>query len=364
MKSIGILTFHGVTNYGAVLQAYALSRCIQNKGVNCEIIDYQNKVLKKQYNPFSAINLNMKHPKRFIKNLLLIPHILIRNRRFKKFRYEYLSMSKPVTENNIDTISEEYDVLISGSDQIWNFNCNGNDKNYFLNFAKNQNVICYSYAASTSTAFFTEEIKSLYSELLQHYRMISVRERTTIEKLKDIINKEVRVDIDPTLLLDREEWAKMALAPVEDKYILVFLMTHSHYILEQAYLLAQEKGLKVIYINLYEPFINKKYNSKYSISPNQWLGYIQNASYIITNSFHGTVFSLIFEKQFAVYVIGDEGKNERITQLMTITGIEGYVLREKDELVFNNIDYKEVQVRLDSEKKKSLDYITRIINGY
>lgn len=138
-------------------------------------------------------------------------------------------------------------------------------------------------------------------------------------------------------------------------------MSHSDRILQKAYKVAQEKGLKVIYINLYKPFVDKKYNPKYVVSPQEWLGYIENASYVITNSFHGTVFSILFKKSFISCLISNAGRNERLVQLMKLTGLNHCFINE-EEFAFEEINYTKVYERLEKEKGKSLKYLSRIVS--
>ena len=127
-KKIGILTFHRVSNYGAVLQAYALETALKNLGADCEIIGYQNSILTEQYNPYSRTYLNIRHPKRFLKNLVLLPYVKKRNRWFNDFRKTYLSVSeKEFDENNksaLATSMQEGNLYVAS---FWNETRGGND---------------------------------------------------------------------------------------------------------------------------------------------------------------------------------------------------------------------------------------------
>lgn len=363
MRKIGTITFHGVTNYGALFQAYALRRVIEEKGYECEIIDYQNTTMKEQYKSFSKRDLNIKHPKQTLKKILLSPYQKKRNRAFKEFREEYLCLSKESYDENHLPDANMYDAIIAGSDQIWNFSCNGNDVHYLLDFAQETSCRCYSYAASLSTSKFTEEQIGIYKKLLSNFNQISVREQSSSDMLNKILDKPVETSVDPTLLLSSQEWRELASDVKHENYVLVFLMTHSKDILEDAFKFASERNKKIIYVNLYEPFIDKKYNSLFTVEPKEWLGLILNADYVITNSFHGTVFSILFNKQFSTCLIEDSGKNERLYQLLNITGLQSRL-----KTVYNTpfteeeIDYDIVHEKLEFKRKESHAYLDNILS--
>lgn len=355
---IGILTFHSVSNYGAVLQAYALSKFIQDKGFECELIDYQNNKMKKQYKAISLSKINFKHIKLTTYNCFMIPHVISRNYKFKIFRKKYLKISeKKYNERNLPD-SFIYDGIIVGSDQVWNLDCNGSDEHYFLDFIRKDICKCYSYAASISNK--RQEVKQ-YKKLLYDYRFISVREKSSAVLLYTILNKKIQTCVDPTLLLPVIEWNKLLKKPNTKNYILVFLMTHSEELLKNAYQFAQENNKKMVYINLYMPFITSKYNSIYSASPEEWLGWVANADYVITNSFHGTVFSIIFEKKFMVHLIEDEGKNERLLDLMNITGLKERINYSLNKYNNEEINYKNVSDIIQFEINKSNDFINKLL---
>lgn len=362
-EKIGILTFHRVSNYGAVLQAYALETVLKKLGADCEIIDYQNSVLTEQYNPYSRTYLNPRHPKRFLKNLIMLPHVNQRNYWFKAFRDAHLVISKNRYDENHLPASNVYSKIIVGSDQVWNLSCNGNDTHYFLDFIDKNKCCGYSYAASMSTVSFSNEVRELYRKQLSHFSRISVREYSAEKFLKESLGVEACTSLDPTLLLDRNEWDKLCNNPSDNQkdYVLVFLMRHSNQILERALNYARMKKLKVVYINLYEPFARLGYESIFSMSPQNWLGYIRSAKYVITNSFHATVFSILFEKNFTTYLLDDEGKNERLIQLTNITGLNNRLKKMNESVIENDVNYSEVQDRLQVERKKSLDYLKCIV---
>lgn len=190
MKKIGILTFHAVSDCGAVLQAYALQNIVESFWVECEIINYQNTTMRSQYMPIVSTLKNISHPRIFLKNLFMIPVNTKRNGLFASFRNQYLRIeTEQWSEKRLPT-ELLYDAVIAGSDQVWNLNCNGNGINYFLRFVPDT---CkkYSYAAGLSTNDFTRELDAIYNECLDNYCSISVREESSSIYLKELLDREV-----------------------------------------------------------------------------------------------------------------------------------------------------------------------------
>ena len=140
-------------------------------------------------------------------------------------------------------------------------------------------------------------------------------------------------------------------------------MSHSDKILSDAYRFAQKRKKKLIYINMYKAYQPKEYNSVYSATPKEWLGLIANADYIITNSFHGTVFSIIFERQFTVLPINDKGKNERLIQLLEITGLQQRLQNYSIDFKEEDINYIEVNEKIKEERKTDLLYLDSILKN-
>ncbi len=300
MNKIGIITFHRAVNYGAVLQTYALQTTISKAGESCEIIDYRNDFLEELHNPK---NINK------YRSILHYIYAVLKNRvkkdnrkNFELFRTKYLKTSTIIyNKNNIVDSNSQYNIFLTGSDQVWNRNCSNFDDTYFLDFVNAENLKC-SYAASIGVNIETDEDRLAYKKLLDNYKLIFVREKQAKLELKSL-GIEAEVTLDPTLLLDKNEWLKLAHKPtkfkITNKYLLVYVIVETSSIFNLAKEIAEKHGLEVVYIN--EMLFNKPGITNLSyITPNEWLWLFANAEYIVTNSFHGTAFSVNFEKQFVV----------------------------------------------------------------
>ena len=318
-KKVGILTFHDADNLGAVLQAFALQTTLMEKcGSEAEIVDYKcDKILSTK---------RVKKPKvlkDFIKYPLMGVYYWIKRRGFSKFRKEYLNCSSK--SYNLKTINNElpYDMLISGSDQVWNTECSGNDYTYFLGFWGAEKI---SYAASIGSHKFTAEESQKITEFIKDFKAVSVREESAKAELERIGISGAEVQVDPVVLLKSEEWQKYKTKRLCKKpYVLVYLVLPDNTVLDCAKKYAKKHGLKVI--------CNKK-NAEFILhnSPSEFLSWVYNAECVFTNSFHGTAFSLIFNKPLATDIrLLSGGINNRVNDFLNKTNTLQCVL-DKDNI--------------------------------
>lgn len=352
---IAILTFHRALNYGAVLQTYALQKTLKtlDKNNDIDILDYYAPFLEKINGIKGQIS---KNP---LKSVLKICNVLIRKRKFQRFVKENIQVSKKkYTVKNIGESATLYDAFIVGSDQVWNTHITGNDINYLLAFcdAKKRN----SYSASLGIETISEEIKEKYISLLNSYINISVRERTAIQSLQEFgVSLPMQTHIDPALLLGREIWLDMIKNIPQRKkpYVLVFEVRRCRELIEQAEIFSKEKGIDIIYIG---PYISKT-KVKYIPSPpiKKLLAYFRDAQFVFTNSFHGTVLSVQFQKQFYSYASGEKASNSRISDLLCMLQL---LSRMEIENIEYTMDWNFIESILDVERKKSNEYLSGIIN--
>lgn len=359
---IGILTFQNAVNYGAVLQAYALQNSIEKLGAEVRLIDYQCNKVNSLYDPFpKTTNL-----KKFVSNLLWYQRKKKKKMAFERFEKKYLKLTdkKYYTKQELKNTNYLFDKFISGSDQIWRAESTDFDTTYFLDFVKD-NTKKYSYAASFGADKVEERYRKQYMNLLKQYQEISVREKQGQIIIKELINKEARIDLDPTFLLKKEEWQFIEKMPDnKKKYIVLFIIRKSKSIFRFAEKLAKEKGCELIYISNDR---KKEVNAKYvgGISPEEWLGYIDNAEYVVTNSFHGVAFSIIYQKNFFLELQPPPAKaNARLENIMDIFHLrEREIVDGENENIEKEIDYKNIEKMIDEQRKKSIAYLTHIIEG-
>ena len=217
---LGILTFHRATNYGAILQSYALNKYLLDRNMDTEIIDYRDNKVDNEYKIF----YKKSSLRRKIRGLVYLPITYKKNKKFEKFRNSYIRISKEkYNPQNIINSNNKYDFFITGSDQVFNYKLTNFDKNYFLNFTNDTNKKL-SYAASLGMDKIPEDKEKEYSKLLSDFKRISIREVQNKKLVEKITNKEVSINIDPTFLIDRDQWKKIAILPKEKDYILIFTM--------------------------------------------------------------------------------------------------------------------------------------------
>lgn len=359
---IGILTFHRAVNYGAVLQAYALQKAIGGLGAQAEMIDYHNRYIESCYDPYS---LQGNKIKALLKIVLLGRLRSKKNKSFAHFSEKYMNLSAAHYEDSEALKKAEplYDAFVTGSDQVWNTDCADFDPAYFLTFVKDQNKK-NSYAASFGFTTVPEGYGAEYKKRLSGYRNISVREESGKQIIKQVTGRDVPVVLDPTLLLTEKDWSAVAARVPQKGYILVYTVLHSDGLLDYARKLSKEKGLPVLYLND-KSFENRDITYIRGASPEDFLGYFRYAEYVVTNSFHGTVFSTIFKRPFASEIrVAKEGKpckNERSEQLLCSLGIPQRILSDQMD-IDAPVDWESVETKLDTMRWQSFEYLNMIVD--
>lgn len=361
---IGILTFHRALNYGAVLQAYALSETLsRNEDIQAEIIDYRCKYIEDCYKPLVIVGgINIKNA---IIAILTMRSRIVRRKKFDHFLNNALKKSENhYSRAELAGINDVYDCFITGSDQVFNDVCTGMDKSYFLDFVANSEKK-FSYAASFGFEQIPSQYRDLYKQLLSDFEDISVREEAGRGIVRDLLGREVRVNIDPVFLLGREDWKKIAKKPKENNYILLYLLQPSESIIQFAKNLSRKTGCKILLMHLhfFKPNGIKQITNA---GPEEFLGYFENASYVVTNSFHGTAFSVIFHKQFFVeYQTTAAARNSRQQNLLKMLGLTDRVItiETEKELLLNAddpIDFDAAFQRIKMEQKCSEEYLREL----
>lgn len=366
---IKTITCHDVYNFGASLQAYALMTYLNSLGNNTEIIDYKPDYLSNHYNLWSIDNpIYDKFIVRYLYLLAKLPGRLIRKygkrkKRFDNFTTKYLKLTNVRYSSNesLKNNLPEADIYIAGSDQIWNtsFN-NGKDPAFYLDFVPKDKIKA-SYAASFAIESLPNEYKEKVKRLLINFDYISVREKSGLNILNDLnIDKGIQV-IDPVFLLDKDQWFELEsnseLIKFDEQYLICYDFDSNELVKEICLKIAKEKNLKIY------SFFKNDYADKtfYNIGPLEFLSLIKNSQYVVSNSFHGTAFALIFEKEFVV-VNREEQINTRMKDL-----IESFNLKER--LTYRSakisqlepINYDLINSNIFKETKKSKDYLDEVL---
>lgn len=317
---IGILTFHFARNYGAVLQCYALQRFLEDSGHQVQVIDYRPESLTKGYKVFDIKRFWGITPGKFYRKtsteLKVYQYRKARYQKFEDFVGSRLNLTSPV--KGVDEFrADDFDLLIVGSDQVWNTRLTEGYDNMYWGKYRAQPERLVSYAASGEDGFAASDQAR---QLLDAFTFISVREKSLADKMKALLQKEVYPVSDPTLLLRPEKWGELAENPgIDEPYLLYYQVRKSPYALEQARQVAQERGLKFICLSAKSEDENSPEVA--SLSPEEFVGLFNNATYVVTTSFHGTAFSIIFGKDFLSADTTD-GKGTRQKDLLSELGLE------------------------------------------
>lgn len=355
---IGIITYHRAHNYGAVLQCYALKEVLRNMGYNTQVIDYFPSYFKKEYSQFSLSKIKGMHIKKKIGYIL--KHLLTFWAKSKRCRVFDDFISKlPLTQkqyNEACVPPKGFDAIFFGSDQVWNPLLTKGEDNIFCGNFNKQNCKFISYAASTNPKLLNEEYREYFQGIINRFDAISVREQSLNSYLNMISPGCSQVVLDPVLLLDKELWSKIAVKPKEDNYLLIYTVPQSGKVWELARMIAKEKGLRIIEIRPKVGFEYKKNILQYA-SPAEFLGYFKYASYIVTTSFHGTAFSVKFEKEFVTLKFGTP-VDDRAKNLLASIGAEDRMVSINNlQIPSHQADYKCITPKLQKHINESINFI-------
>ena len=359
-KKIAILTYHTAVNYGAVLQAYALSTYLASNGFKCKIVDYQCAAIDQQYDFMSW--KNSVSLASFVGRNLTYLFRKRKKKAFAEFRKK-LSLTKSCNIQTIKDFSEMFDVWITGSDQVFNPKCTNSDSTYFLDFVKEGTKNSYSASMGSITHFKSAKFDAL--DMLKSFKNLSLREPDAAYFLQKKLNKECFVTVDPVWLLSASEWEKVAVKVEEKSYILVYNLMNYKYMRKFAQRLKQITKLPIISINsaasgdiLYS-YLGK---CRSNCSPAEFLGLIKNAEYVVTDSFHATSFSIIFRKKFfSAMDPRVDNTNSRLEYILKITKLESrYIDENTINICTDNIDYSATDNKLADIIKFSKEYLNNI----
>lgn len=357
MINLGIVTFYEAHNYGAVLQAYALKETCAKLGANAFIYRHRNKKIYTMYNTWG---IDLRSIEYFTKSLMTFLKKSKRRRAFKGF------IKKRLLNTHQDKCSDV--VYISGSDQVWNYNCTGFDKAYFLDFAPNDRK--YSYAASFGFDEIPMEYRKEYIRLLKSFKRISVREEQGVSICKNTIGKDAIRVLDPTLLLNETDW-KNAFNIKDNKsdYILVYSFSITKGIYDRVNYLQNKTNYRVIVLSENAKSSEYKFeNSTYrdNVDPVKWVELFANAKYIVTNSFHGTAFAINFKKEFYVELMPDSFKvNSRLIDVLSLFGLTNRIISDSNDRlnICPPMNCNRIDEVLAIERRVSWTFLKSIIGG-
>lgn len=359
--NIAILTQPICNNYGGILQNYALQTVLERKGHRVTTLNYP--VTPGRYD--SRLRLLLSMGRRALWKMSGHPGIVWINPetegckavelafRQKKFIDKYLHLkdiNPPITPEQV--ADGKYDVFVVGSDQVWRPRYNRYPENMFLDFAVGMDVKRIAYAASLGTDKweYTLEQTSRCAELARQFDAISVREASGVDLCCEYLGVEAVRVLDPTLLLEADDYLSLCSGHEhpDEEYIAVYTLDYT-----KKKMALLNKVSEILHIPLH--FIGRFTKDGYP-SVDSWLEGIANAKYVITDSFHGTVFSIIFNKPF--FVIGNEGRGlARFQSLLSMFELEDRLMSSDNVNVSKEINWEDVNSRRERLKQESINFI-------
>lgn len=375
MRRVGIITIYkNNRNYGGLLQAYALQRAISQMGYDSEVISYCQS--RRMYMVNRLRNLGVKRAIEYVCNQIITiiacfnkkrkAGIQVRNRRFREFE-QSIPHSAAVSDNSIHEVVSDYDILVCGSDQIWNPGLWS--PVMFLDIPQCTQKR-FSYAASIGRSQLTDSEKKYLLDHIGTLQSISVRENKAKEIIASLVEKPITTVLDPTFLLSKEDWQTFAVKPKNcpEEYVFSFFLGRNKQF-QKAIKQFFDGKLPIVTI----PHLQSGYkreNEQYSdiqlydIGPREWVWLVLNAKCIFTDSFHGTAFSINLQKEFFCFGKGKEKDchsiNSRLLGLLEICGLQDRFVTEANDLPQRTgipIDYAEVQENLEPNLKVSYSFL-------
>ena len=381
MKKVGIVSCYFKNNYGSMLQAYATKKILDNNNIPNETINIDNNIDfkkgKRKYYASQLFNfkfikskfgmIKLKLDKKMVKDLG--KNISIRDSKYKEFRKEFnLSISCPDYKSLSEMADAKYSDVIVGSDQLW-LPVNVVSDYYTLNWVPD-NINKISYATSFGISKIPDKYTDEYKKFLSRINYLSVREESG-KKICDEYGISSKVVCDPTILLTKEEWEQEAVQEriIPDKYILCYFLGSNIEHRKFAEKLKEKTGYKIVSLNHADEYV--KYSdtfadiTPYDIGPREWINLIKNAEYVCTDSFHGTVFSLLFNKTFFDFRRYSESNkmstNSRIDSLLDLAGVDKNRIltgnEDVDTVIKYKINYSKVNKNIDKIRQESKKWL-------
>lgn len=356
--NVGIITFHCSYNFGSALQAFAMQTAAQKLGHTSALIDYRSA----DFDQYRLLQL--KHPKSLLRTCLHLRSYMNRMKSFHAFWKKYYKLTKSydyINESGLDNLGSEFDFFVCGSDQIWNLDCTGGAvEPFFLSFAGNKRRIAYAPSLA-HTSFKPENFdKEKVAGLLSKFDYISVREEETVPLFQPLVDKPIEVVLDPTLLLNAGDYAEMTSRTVlEGDYIFMYLLRECPELIESTVAMANATGMKVAYISEKNLDIPNSFNL-FGVGPEEFVSLIAHASLILANSFHATVFSVLFHKPFRVFATDNSGA--RMRDLLGNIGLSSRCTDAMCAVDIDPCDWGDVDSRLDSLREHSWSYLRKALS--
>lgn len=386
IKKVGIVSCYFKHNYGSMLQAYATQKILDNMGIENETINIDENIDfsngKKKYYMSQILNfgfikskfgmVKLKLDKKINKELG--KNIRIRDKKYEEFKKVFrLTKAYKNYEELNKKAKNNYSSVLVGSDQLW-LPVNIVADYYTLNWVPDE-INKISYATSFGVSIIPEKYKEKYKKFLGRIDNLSTREETGIKLIKELVDKEATLVCDPTILLNKDEWMEIqAKEPIiKGTYILCYFLGKNIEHRKFAERLKEKTGYKIVSLNHADEYV--KYSdefcdeSPYNVGPAEWINLIRNAKYVCTDSFHGTVFSLINNVKFFTFERYSNknskvSTNSRIYSLLDIMNLKERILKgteNVDDVLNLNIDFGRVNKKLEEFREDSKQFLEKAL---
>ena len=373
MKTIGIITYHHYYNYGTMLQALALQEKVEQLGYQAELIDFKQDNSLSRY---EMLKLRIKRMPEYIKERKKYraladsrEKIKEKNELFEQFYKTYLHVGKKkyTTTQQLMENPPVYDGYVVGSDQTWNPFVANSPEAFFLPFVENKSKKG-SYGPSLAVKSLSDEKEKEYRKKLSNFSFLSCREQDGAQLLSRITQKEVKCVLDPTLLLSAKEWGKYCEFEIpKEPYILVYFLGEKSEHRRAVEKIQKLTNWKIISLPAaYLEMENNDYKKVWG-GPKEFLSLIRGAALICTDSFHGTMFSINFQRNFFSFCKSSDSEesseNSRLYSALNIFGLSNRIIHNMDNLTAEDIsiDYKNVIPILEEQRRDSIEYLENML---
>lgn len=383
---IGLCICYYNNNYGSMLQAYATTQELEKRGLSYDILSYRKEVnffylvknIGRVFNKYWLQEKGLVLQKRLSRKRFPIydANAQIREDKFYEFQQNYFGQKIRICKgyNELKNAAKDYSIVIVGSDQMWS--PSGLATNFYNLMFVPDGIRKISYASSFGVAKIPAYQKKRTAEFLKRIDYLSVREESAVKIIDKLTNRKAKLVVDPTMLLDRKEWEQFAVKDriVKDSYIFAYFLGSNKEHRKKVVELNKKKKLKIVTLRHLDEYVASDENfgdiALYDVSPKEFVNLIENAEYICTDSFHGTVFSILFHKKFLTFLRYSDksafSKNSRITSLLSnlrilkrgYNYISGDIVQQMD----SKIAYEEVDERLNKMIEQSRLFLDKALN--
>lgn len=363
MNRIGTISYNiycNFTNYGSALQTWALHQAMRKLDTHPVLVDYCPDILadKDPLNPYKNMWDKDEESRRMVE--LTLPAIRVNFEKFDRFYHDRFDRTKRAyTSANFESVMDEVDSFVCGSDTIFCPDEFGFDDGYYANYpCMRGNSV--AYAPSFGDPHFSDEDYAKLNDRLQNFKAFGLREQMMVPYVRDHVTVPVEKVIDPTLLLTQDDYDTIASERIVDEpYLLLYTRRYNPKMEAFAEKMASEKGWKIVDISLRATNAEKGHLMFYEAGVEEFLSLVKHAEYIITNSFHGMIMSVQYQRPFVIF--SREQCDTKITELLGLFGLSDRMLIHGSEQ-YGSIDYNSVHKRIEEARVKAQDFLRMELN--